>query len=508
MPKRATGQLLRNADGLSARVRIVGHHPTRPSFPLAGSLSDAQAEARTEVLAGWARSMKAHAAPDEIAKLVTLGAAAKTEQAFADVAEAVEAIVSGKTRSTVAALAPTFGKWADKWTTGELHKLYPDHVRDKDHDRDKETVRLYLQPIAFTRLSDFTLDDAERVMKALPARLAARSRKGVAQCMRKVLSLAVYPGRFIAQNPIPREWMPKVPKSADKAKSYLYPEELAKLLGCKDVALERRIAYGVLAHEGLRASELERLKWRDVDLERGRVKLDTNKTADPRSWALDPSVTRALTWWKKRLGADDGDFVLGGLDLGLGARWLQGKSWHVKTGKPEERGDLRLAGVTRAELFERSSTRQPIRLHDMRAAFVTVSLANGKTETWVTDRTGHKSSQMVAKYTRGACTWSELALGPLPPMAESIPEFREATEAPAPIAQPTPAKPPPAKAAPRRRQRAAIGQQRSPFSDLNRRPALYESSRRIWTHRRCSTRRERPSFASARLPTQPRRATR
>jgi hypothetical protein len=343
MPKPTTGQVLKNADGLSARVRIAGHHPERPSFSLAGYLSDEQAEDRTLTLASWARALKAHASPDEIARLCKLGAAAKDEDRFADVVGAVAEIASGKTKSTVAALAPTFGKWAEEWTTGELHKLYPDHVRDKNHGRDKETLRLYLQPVAFTRLADFTLDDAERVMKALPSRLAARTRKGVAQCMRKVLSLAVYPGRFITQNPIPREWMPKVPKTADKAKSYLYPEELAKLLGCKEVALERRIAYGILAHEGMRASELERLKWRDVDLEKGRVKLDENKTADPRSWALDPSVTRALTWWKKRLSGEDGDFVLGGLDLGLGARWLQGKTWHPKTGKSEEPGDLHRA---------------------------------------------------------------------------------------------------------------------------------------------------------------------
>ncbi len=69
--------------------------------------------------------------------------------------------------------------------------------------------------------------------------------------------------------------------------------------------------------------------------------------------------------------------------------------------------------MTRAELFERSASRMPIRLHDLRATFVTVSLANGNTEQWVTDRTGHKSSQMLALYTRQARTWSELALGEL-----------------------------------------------------------------------------------------------
>jgi integrase len=78
----------------------------------------------------------------------------------------------------------------------------------------------------------------------------------------------------------------------------------------------------------------------------------------------------------------------------------------------------------RAELFERNASRQPIRLHDLRATFVTVSLANGKTETWVSDRTGHKSSQMIALYARQARQWNELALGPLGALDELLPEMR------------------------------------------------------------------------------------
>ena len=57
----------------------------------------------------------------------------------------------------------------------------------------------------------------------------------------------------------------------------------------------------------------------------------------------------------------------------------------------ELREDLKAAGVTREALFERSEVRRPMRVHDLRATFVTVSLANGKTETWVFDRTGHRS---------------------------------------------------------------------------------------------------------------------
>ena len=104
-----------------------------------------------------------------------------------------------------------------------------------------------------------------------------------------------------------------------------------------------------------------------------------------------------------------------------GVWWLRGDD--RDSGKRP--GDLRTAGVMRPELFERSASRQPIRLHDLRATFVTIALANGKTEQWVTDRTGHKSSQMLALCTRQARTWGELGLGTLGPLDELLPEVRE-----------------------------------------------------------------------------------
>jgi hypothetical protein len=33
-----------------------------------------------------------------------------------------------------------------------------------------------------------------------------------------------------------------------------------------------------------------------------------------------------------------------------------------------------------------------VRLHDLRATFITIKLANGRTETWIADRTGHRAA--------------------------------------------------------------------------------------------------------------------
>ena len=87
------------------------------------------------------------------------------------------------------------------------------------------------------------------------------------------------------------------------------------------------------------------------------------------------------------------------------------------------REHLALAGVDRAELFKTTAARRQIRLHDTRATFITIALANGKSETWVADRTGHKSSDQINGYRRAARTAAELGLGELVPLDVAIPEF-------------------------------------------------------------------------------------
>jgi len=60
----------------------------------------------------------------------------------------------------------------------------------------------------------------------------------------------------------------------------------------------------------------------------------------------------------------------------------------------------------------------------LRGTFVTLALANGKTESWVADRTGHKSSQMINRYRRSARSAKEHSLEPLIPLDLALPELR------------------------------------------------------------------------------------
>ena len=45
-----------------------------------------------------------------------------------------------------------------------------------------------------------------------------------------MLTLAVYPGRLLRANPLPKHFTPRVNKN--RAKSFLYSEEDAKLMSC------------------------------------------------------------------------------------------------------------------------------------------------------------------------------------------------------------------------------------------------------------------------------------
>lgn len=65
--------------------------------------------------------------------------------------------------------------------------------------------------------------------------------------------------------------------------------------------LNYRVAYAFLHREGMRKGEARRLVRGDVDLHKGIMSLDENKTDRPRSWVLTPGVVRVLDRWKKKI---------------------------------------------------------------------------------------------------------------------------------------------------------------------------------------------------------------
>jgi hypothetical protein len=420
---------------LAARVTIRGR--LRRQFVLFAGLTKPEAKARTRALAEMAAQLRRAGLSDEkIENQIEAAALARTEKQWEAAMEAVRLARSGGGESARAEAIPAFKDFADEWTSGKLHKKHPDHVRLKDSENDVSRFKLYINEyLGGRRLDQITLSECDRVMANLPDGLSASSRRQVAQTIGRLMKLAVYPGRHIAASPIPRGWLPRPGKT--KARGAVFPDEDKRMLGmgvpfASPIPLWRRFLWGFQHREGTRGpSEALSFRWRHLDLERGAVRLDKNKTDDPRVWALRPDVVRALLAWKKltRGGTEPGDLVF--VDE-------NGYQPHETQLAAMYRDDMKAAGA-RAELFESNAHRLQLRAHDARAAFITVALANGKTETWVTDRTGHTTSGQLRNYRRAARTVEELGLGDWAPLDEAVPEFAPAL----PIDRPSPGSPPP-----------------------------------------------------------------
>ncbi|WP_437338445.1 tyrosine-type recombinase/integrase [Sorangium sp. So ce394] len=339
-------------------------------------------------------------------------AAAREGTALRDVRLAIDHLCRGEARARASG-ETTFAEFAERVVSGKLAEQYPDHVKAiRRPDLYRGKLKYLLDVLGPVPLARLTLDHADRAMSLLPRHLGTGSRRNIAGFIHRILALAAYPARVIGSNPLPRGWAPKA--DADKAKGYLYPDEDQLLMESTSVPLCFRIYYGFLIREGMRAEEAGQLEWSDVDLERGAVVLDENKTDDPRAWALSPDVVRALRKWREVCPDKVRVFV---------GKWGS-NSLPGQNGAARFRDHLRRAGITRPELFETTDSRLNIRLHDTRATFITIKLANGRTETWISDRTGHRSSGQIHHYKRAARKVAELGLGDFAPLDEAIPELR------------------------------------------------------------------------------------
>jgi integrase len=403
-----------------------------------------QAVERGRLVQSWVNRLRQADGGEFVEVVVERGAAAADAEALAKVAGRVDILVGGhfdRIESKPDAGKDTFRGVGERLTSGELARLHPDHVGQKKSLADDE-YRLEIlydltlasgRKLGDVRLADFSVDVADDAMGRLdderrrraaakkqkePRPLEPAARRQYAQLIHRVLKIAAYPLRLTKASPLPTGWLPRVPNN--KAKGLLYPDEEATSMRATAYPLHWRVYFGFLARSGFRADEAAGLTIADVDVERGIITLDENKTDDPRAPSFGPEVMLALKAWKEshRAKAEPGDLFFMRPD---GARIpIDGLADFYR----EE--FLHGADVTRPELFERSKRRIPIRVHDLRGFFVTYALAHGKTETWVMDRTGHKSSTMVNRYRRVARTVAEARLGEPLPLHLAIPEFAAA----------------------------------------------------------------------------------
>jgi integrase len=333
---------------------------------------------------------------------------------------------TAETRATgVVSPDMTFRQLGEMWTSGKLHALYPSYIGQKKSSKsDESRLRLYVyDKIGNLAVRDLASPDGvtrcKRVVAPVEAQTSRTTARHVALVIHRLLGLAAFPLEIIPNNPLPKGFLPKL--EPDKAKSYIYPDEDLRLMRCVRVPLVERLFYGFLVREGPRVGEVRELQLCELDFEHGWGHVDETKTGKPKDWPLHPGTLEALKRFRDRYmpSKKAAAFVFAGKDGELLDPYLLARKL---------REYLKLAKVNRPQLFMHSQHRLQLRAHDLRASFVTVALANNKTESWVADRTGHMSSQMINKYKRWARGHREQNLGDWTPLYRAIPELNDNPE--------------------------------------------------------------------------------
>ncbi len=324
----------------------------------------------------------------------------------------------------------TVRKLGEAWTSGEMFKRFGrvNKLRTKAGAYiDRVTLEAHVYEVkvrgelAFGDLAvaAVTSDDISKVMGEQPAEHRAETRIKAYNRLHRLFELAEFPCRLRPEgsNPVRKYLRPEA--DADKLFCFLYPSEALALLGCDRIPLARRVLYAVALYTGQRKGSLFALRWKHVDFDHGTLASFKTKTGRAQYFVADRGLMQLLRAWHEHQGKPGGDEPIVREDaIGCEAK-------RVATALRDE--DLRAAGVTRALLFETDAPNvEALRFHDLRSTFCTWARRAGKSDAWISERTGHDlTGTMINRYDRGAQTLADLEYQPFPDIARAVPELAE-----------------------------------------------------------------------------------
>lgn len=310
---------------------------------------------------------------------------------------------SGKTRKEV---AEALGKALDehrkglpivaaKLTLGEFLRTWlADVVRPGAEPRTyigyERIVRCHLEPTLGTvRLDQLHPRQIQALYRDKRETLSAQMVLHIHRCLHRALEFAVRWG-YLARNPCD---LVDAPKVADREQHSLSPEQArAFLVALQGDPLQ---AYWIVAlTTAMRPGELAALRWRDVDLDAGRVQLQRALTRLPkqgwvekdlkshqgRAIALTAIAVEALRLHRVRQAE---------ARLQAGAAWLdEGRIFANSVGKPIEPGNLLRRSFL--PLLEKAGLPR-IRPYDLRHSTASLLLSLGTHPKVVAELLGHGS---------------------------------------------------------------------------------------------------------------------
>jgi integrase len=288
-----------------------------------------------------------------------------------------------------------------------------------------------------------TTDDVAKVMAEQPAEHRSETRVKQYNRLHRLFDLAIFPLRLRKEgdNPVSRYLRPS--PDADKLFCFLYPSEVLTLLLGKDaegetkIPLGRRVLYALAIYTGQRKGSLFALKWKHVDFDHSTLASFKTKTGTAQYFVADRGLMAMLEAWKahKTSAANAGDSPSGAIVQDVDAAQTALDDTAIITDDDVDyerkrlatalRDDLKAVGVTRAILFEEEAPNvEPLRFHDLRSTFCTWARRVGKSDAWISERTGHEpTGDMINRYDRGAQTLSDLNYAPFPDISRAVPEL-------------------------------------------------------------------------------------
>jgi integrase len=181
-----------------------------------------------------------------------------------------------------------------------------------------------------------------------------------------------------------------------KTKVYLYPSEFVQLIRSPRVPLKWRRICALCIYLFLRLSELRRLRWTDIDLDRGiitihrgwdryRKREKSTKGGRPRRFGIEPRLLPLLR--AMHTEANGAEHVLP-FDASAPAEQL--RRYLVK------------AGLDRPELYVNTITQKNLTFHDLKATGLTWLAVRGDDPLKIQQRGGHTDFKTTQRYIREA----------------------------------------------------------------------------------------------------------
>jgi integrase len=312
-----------------------------------------------------------------------------------DAQRALSEMVGAASRGTLAKTNATVGELLEQWFEHATPDLSPATVRE---------TRGYLDRSLLPALGDVSLarlraQDLDRLYRRLRERGGASGRPlapGTVRRIHGILHRALAQGvrwGWIGANPASAATPPRVPVSDIRPPS---PAEVVRLFDLAHETNPDLATFIVLAAAtGARRSELVALRWRDVDLDAGAVRIgrgivlgpdgpvekDT-KTHQARRVSLDRGASALLSAHRRRCAERA---LACGASLGAGAFVFSASADGALPWRPDN--------TTRA--FNRLRDRaglKTVRLHDLRHYVATQLLASGVDIRTVAGRLGHRNA--------------------------------------------------------------------------------------------------------------------